>query len=212
MIVLAAGVACVVAGAVLLVSTALPPAEFGPEAPAPAVAAAVPPVVDGSTDVGEELPRVTGTVPVEVSLPSRAVTAPVVPVSTGPRGGLVIPEPPSTVGWWSPGALVGGDSGRAVLAGHVDSRTGGLGAFAVLREMEAGEPVEVRGADGRVLRYVVTARRDFLKADLPPGLFAAGGPPGLVLITCGGRFDPDTGSYEDNIVVHAVPAPGAPDP
>lgn len=194
---LATGIASVAAGAVLLATTVGGPAEFG-AVPAPTQVAA--------TSPAPEPQPVVGTVPVEVSLPSRGVTAPVVAVATGPGGGLVVPDPPSMVGWWSPGALVGGDSGRAVLAGHVDSRTYGLGAFSVLREMGPGEPIEVRGADGRVLRYVVTARREYLKADLPSELFVAGGAPGLVLVTCGGRFDPETGSYEDNVVVHAVPA------
>jgi hypothetical protein len=47
----------------------------------------------------------------------------------------------------------------------------------------------------------------YVKADgLPPELFSAGGAPRLVLITCGGPFDPTTGSYLDNIVVFAAPA------
>jgi hypothetical protein len=72
--------------------------------------------------------------------------------------------------------------------------------------VEVGELIVVRGADGRTVRYTVAARREYLKADLPRELFAPGGPPGLVLITCGGRFDRAAHSYEDNIVVHAVPA------
>jgi hypothetical protein len=37
-------------------------------------------------------------------------------------------------------------------------------------------------------------------------LFVPDGPPGLVLITCGGSFDRGVRSYQDNIVVRAVPA------
>lgn len=195
----AAGIASLVAGSVLLIGSARP-AEFGPP-PAPV---AVAPANAPAPATGR--PTVVGTVPVEVSLPGLAVTAPVVPVGTGPTGGMVIPEPASTVGWWAPGALAGGTSGSPVIAGHVDSRTTGLGAFAVLREVGPGEPVEVRGADGRVLRYVAVARREYLKTDLPTELFAPGGPAGLVLITCGGAFDPATGGYENNVVVHAIPA------
>jgi hypothetical protein len=40
-------------------------------------------------------------------------------------------------------------------------------------------------------------------------LFARTGPPRLVLVTCGGDFDPETGSYRANVVVHAVPADAA---
>lgn len=147
-----------------------------------------------------------GTVPVVLELPARAVSAPVVPVTTAVDGGLIIPDPPSTVGWWSPSALPGGAGGTTVIAGHVDSRTAGLGALAVLRSVEVGEPVVLRGTDGRTVDYRVVARRQYLKADLPPEIFEVGGPPRLVLITCGGQFDRVTRHYSDNVVVHAVPA------
>jgi hypothetical protein len=223
----AAGAGCVIAGSALLVSGPGPadvgelpagpvttaagaPDTAGGEAPASGLTApvagaaqAAPAPGTGGPSTGAR-PEPAGTVPVRVSLPGLGISAPVVPVGTGPAGAMVIPEPPSTVGWWSPGPLAGSAAGPAVLAGHVDSRTGGLGAFAALRDAQVGAAVVVRGADGRELRYAVVARREYLKAELPTALFT-GGPPGLVLITCGGRFDPATGHYEDNVVVHAVP-------
>jgi hypothetical protein len=50
------------------------------------------------------------------------------------------------------------------------------------------------------------AARDQNQAELPPEVFAAGGPPRLVLITCGGAFDRSTRHYADNVVVFADPA------
>ncbi len=146
-----------------------------------------------------------GTAPVELALPGRDVRAPVVAVTTGPAGALIVPEPPSTVGWWSPSALAGGGGGTTVIAGHVDSASAGLGALAVLRQVAAGEELVLRGADGREIGYRVTARRQYAKAELPPEVFAAGGPPRLVLITCGGAFDRSTRHYADNVVVFAEP-------
>ncbi|MGQ0576082.1 MAG: class F sortase [Pseudonocardia sp.] len=189
-----AGTACLVAGVILLLPAAAAPP---PPARASAPAAAGP---------APAVPPRAGAVPVELVLPGRGVTAPVVAVVTGADGGLVIPEPPSTVGWWSPSALPGGAGGTTVIAGHVDSRSDGLGALSVLRAVEPGEPVVLRGADGRVIDYRVVARRQYVKADLPAEIFAVGGPPRLVLITCGGTFDRATRQYSDNVVVHAVPA------
>lgn len=205
MVLAVAGAACLVAALALLLRDpwagaedigALPPqvtASASAAAPSPAAAA------PGAA------PVVAGSVPVELSLPGRGVTAPVVPVGVDSSGGLAIPESPSIVGWWAPSALAGGSAGRTVLAGHVDSAKAGLGALSVLREVGVGEPVTLRGDDGRTVDYTVVARREYPKADLPADVFAGGGPPGLVLITCGGRFDRSTGHYEDNIVVHAVP-------
>ncbi|WP_345612021.1 class F sortase [Pseudonocardia adelaidensis] len=170
------------------------------------------PVVDGELarllagEAPAPEPIRAGTPPVELALPARGLRAPVVAVTTGPEGALVVPEPPSTVGWWSPSALAGGAGGTTVLAGHVDSRTGGLGALAVLRHVTEGEEVVLLGADGRSVGYRVTARRQYTKAELPPEVFAAGGPPRLVLITCGGAFDRSTRHYADNVVVFAEPA------
>jgi hypothetical protein len=146
-----------------------------------------------------------GVVPVSIQLPARGVDAPIVPTATGSDGALAIPDPPSTIGWWSPGALAGAASGTTVLVGHVDSAAAGPGTFAVLRQVAVGERVELRGADGRTLAYRVVARRQLGKADLPADLFAHRGPPRLVLITCGGRFDRTTGHYADNVIVYTEP-------
>lgn len=167
-----------------------------------------------SVDVGSlpapaaPVPAARGVVPVAVTLPARGTSAPVVAVGTRPDGGLVIPEPPTSVGWWAPGALAGSGTGSVVLAGHVDSREAGLGMFAVLPHLAVGEPVRLRGADGRDVDYRVVARREYPKAALPPEVFARDGAPRLVLITCGGRFDAASRSYDDNVVVYAEPAPG----
>jgi hypothetical protein len=149
--------------------------------------------------------RSPGTVPARLELPGRTAAAPIVPVGTGPDGALVVPDPPQTVGWWAPGALAGSGTGTVVVAGHVDSRLAGVGILAVLPQLTVGEPVILRGADGRAVEYRVVARREFGKAALPTDTFARTGSPRLVLITCGGRFDPALRSYEDNIVVYAEP-------
>lgn len=223
-VVTGAGLACLVAGGAMLAAGA-GPVDIGvlPGPSQPTAGAAVPGALPGAVPAGRgsgraafppaaARPVAVGIVPVELALPGRSVLAPVLPVGTAPGGAMVIPDPPSTVGWWAPGPLVGAPAGAAVLAGHVDSTEAGIGALAVLREVELGEPVLVRGADGRELHYVVTARREYRKADLPPALFTGDGPPGLVLITCGGAFDPATGHYADNVVVHAAPVPTPPAP
>jgi len=214
------GIACVAAG-VLLAVTPSGPADVGvvPAATEPSAAAAGGPVPRAAVPAaGPNVlaapavlvaatpgPASTGTVPVAVALPARGVSARVVPTGTGADGALVIPDPPTTVGWWAPGALAGAATGTTVLAGHVDSAVVGIGTFAVLRGIGVGERVELRGADGRTLAYRVVARRQLGKADLPADLFARDGPPRLVLVTCGGRFDRTIRHYTDNVIVYAEP-------
>jgi hypothetical protein len=48
------------------------------------------------------------------------------------------------------------------------------------------------------------------KTELPTDrIFAREGSPVVTLITCGGAFNPSVGSYEDNVVVYAVPVDGS---
>ena len=197
-----AGAACIATGVLLVVAPG-GSADVG-VLPASATIPVAQAAADGPDAVASG-PAVAGTVPVAVALPDRHVSAPVVPTSTGPDGALAVPDPPSTVGWWSPGALTGATSGTTVLVGHVDSAAAGLGVFAVLRDVAVGERVLLRGADGRLIAYQVTGRRQAGKAALPADLFAPGGPPRLALVTCGGRFDRATRHYTDNVVVYAVP-------
>ncbi|MEJ8278490.1 class F sortase [Pseudonocardia spirodelae] len=182
----------------------VPARSAGPAALAPrqpwTVSAVYPPITTTAP-----APRPSPVVPAVLDLPARGISAPVDAVGTGPAGGMVVPEQVRTVGWWAPGVLPGGAAGSAVIAGHVDSRTQGVGFLSVLPQLAAGEPVVVRGVDGRGAAYRVVARREYGKHDLPRDVFRRDGDPQLVLITCGGVFDPARGSYESNIVVYAVP-------
>lgn len=146
--------------------------------------------------------------PVLMELPSLDLAARIAPVSVAAGGNLRVPEDPAVLGWWRSGARPGDDRGSIVIDGHVDSATQGLGTFARLRELELGDPVLTESAAGEVRRYWVTGRRQFPKETLPADdVFSQHVQERLVLITCGGRFDPDDGGYADNVVVFAVPGP-----
>jgi hypothetical protein len=201
-----AGVALLVAATVLVLGRE-PAVTAQPVGVVPVRTAPGAPTESGDLRPGAPpAPGTGGTVPVRLDLPARGTGAPVVPVGTGTDGALVVPDPPQTVGWWAPGALAGSGAGTVVLAGHVDSRVAGIGVLAVLPWLAVGEPVVLTGDGGRVARYRVVARREFGKNALPADTFARTGPPRLVLVTCGGSFDPGTRSYADNIVVYAEPA------
>ena len=141
--------------------------------------------------------------PETVSLPGQKVTAPVVGMGVRRDGELEIPESVRTVGWWVGSAPAGATRGSTVLAGHIDSKSQGVGAFAALRDVSLGSPIVLTDVFGEAHAYTVSARRTYAKYDLPRSVFS-GAP--LVLVTCGGPFDEKAGSYRDNIVVYAVPS------
>jgi hypothetical protein len=145
--------------------------------------------------------------PVRLEVPAHGVDSAVDPVGVEPDGQMTIPADVARVGWYRFGPVPGAP-GSAVIAGHVDDRSQGLGALAPLRAAAPGDEVLVTDAAGATSRWRVVSRELITKQALPlDELFRRDGPPRLTLITCGGPFLPEYGSYRDNVVVVAEPIP-----
>jgi hypothetical protein len=143
--------------------------------------------------------------PVAFVVPTLHVRAPVVPVGTDGAGSLDLPEDPDRLGWWVGSAVPGAASGSVVLAGHIDTRQRGAGVMASVLRLPIGAALQLDDRAGTPLRYTVAAVRSYPKTALPASVFRSVGSPRLVLVTCGGTFDPQAHHYSDNIVVFAVP-------
>jgi hypothetical protein len=142
--------------------------------------------------------------PVEVRVAGLVI--PVDRVGLDAQRQVVVPRDVRRAGWYEPGVPPGAAAGSAVLVGHVDDREQGLGAFAEVRDLNAGDRIEVRTASGRTLSYDVVSLEQFPKSEAPMGrLFGQDGPHRLVLISCAGDFDAATRSYADNLAVTAAP-------
>ena len=128
---------------------------------------------------------------------------PVRAIGLEPDGQLEIPDE-TEIGWYRYGATAG-QPGATVLAAHVSwNRT--AGPFARLGTVEPGAQVEIALDDGSVRRYEVVERAVYGKLELPrERLWRNTGPEELVLITCGGDYNPEIRRYRQNIVVYAVP-------
>lgn len=142
--------------------------------------------------------------PEQVVLPGGANAS--VLTATTVDGQLQVPAKAQNVGWWDGGAEAGDPYGSVVLAGHVDTKTEGLGFFARLLDVRRGDVVVLRGA-GHMASYRVTSitsvRKDALATK--SGAFDQTTDPRLVLITCTGAYNRSDGGYEDNLVVTALP-------
>jgi sortase (surface protein transpeptidase) len=93
--------------------------------------------------------------------------------------------------------------GSAIIAGHVDSRTG-PGIFFWLRTLHRGNRIYVGRADGTMAVFTVTRVRKVAKNHFPTAAVYGAVPDSeLRLITCGGAFDQSKGSYLSNVVVFA---------
>ena len=143
-----------------------------------------------------------GSPPVRLSIPAIGVETPLLRLGLEPDRSMEVPGDFDLAGWFA-GGPVPGQPGPAVIAGHVDSRTGPA-VFYRLRELRAGDRIEVTRADGTRLRFVVDSNQSFPKAGFPTGAVFGPTPAAeLRLITCAGTFDRARGSYRDNLVVFA---------
>ncbi|MFG1881656.1 class F sortase [Micromonospora sp. NPDC049102] len=148
------------------------------------------------------LPRAA---PVRVQIPTIGVRADIVAVGVDAAGVLEVPplDKPTLAGWYRHGVSPG-ETGNAVLVGHVDSPAGPA-VFFDLGRLRAGQELQVTRSDARVTTFTVDGVQAYPKDRFPSGLvYGPADVAGLRLITCGGRFDDATGNYVDNIVVFAT--------
>jgi hypothetical protein len=118
-------------------------------------------------------------------------------------GQLEIPDE-TEIGWYRYGAAPGYE-GATVLAAHV-TWNGTIGPFHRLGDLDPGALVEVTLEDGSTRTYEVVERTMYNKDALPRDrIWRNTGDETLVLITCGGDFNPEIRRYRQNIVVYAVP-------
>jgi Sortase domain len=192
------GIAAIVAGLALFVSVvgAISHDDYGPRLDAAAIgapkhdAAAPPPT------------RERVAVPVRIEIPAIGVRAPIILLGLNPDRSLEVPEDFDDTGWWSGGSRPG-ETGPAVIVGHVDSRTGPA-VFYRLRELRRGDEVVVVRRDGTRARFTVLGSERYPKDEFPTArVYGRTDGPTLRLITCGGGFDSSTGHYVDNTIVYA---------
>ena len=128
---------------------------------------------------------------------------PVRPVGLEANGELEIPSE-KEIGWYRYGQAPG-QVGSTVLAAHV-SWNGSLGPFADLASIAPGDRVNVQLSDGTSRTYEAVERNQYNKGQLPADrIWTRTGNETLVLITCGGEFNPAIHRYYDNIAIYAVP-------
>jgi hypothetical protein len=140
--------------------------------------------------------------PAWLSVPAIGVRTRLVDLGLNKNGTLQVPASTAVAGWFA-GSPRPGTVGSAVIAGHVDSRTG-PGIFFWLRTLRPGEHVYVGRADGTMAEFTVTAVRTYAKDQFPTVAVYGSVPDAeLRLITCGGVFDRSLGSYLSNVVVFA---------
>ncbi|HEY5822559.1 MAG TPA: class F sortase [Propionibacteriaceae bacterium] len=203
----AAGLFVLAALAVTALAGCAAPAVNPGAAPTPVVAAATPSTAPSPKASG----RGPQPLPTDATVKVTSVTIASIDVRTTrletlpllSDGSLAAPKNPDRAGWYADGT-VPGQVGPAVIAGHVDSKTGPA-VFYDLKQVKRGQKILVALSDGTTTTFTVDRVLTTPKKGFPTDeVFGPTPDAQLRLITCGGPYDRTVGSYVDNTVVFAT--------
>ncbi|MCD5324509.1 MULTISPECIES: class F sortase [Pontibacillus] len=142
-----------------------------------------------------------GIVPTHLSIPAIDVDTKIEKVGVLDNGEMGVPDSTKTVGWFEPGTRPG-NTGNAVIAGHVDSYKGPA-VFFYLKNLEKGDEVTVTDQNGEKKTYVVKALESYPYDNAPiEEIFGTTDKKRLNLITCTGTFDQETRNHLERLVVY----------
>ncbi|WP_330457716.1 class F sortase [Streptomyces sp. NBC_00820] len=165
-----------------------------------------PAAAEGRPEPAEERlssPALEPSVPTRIRIPSIRVDAPLMGLALTATGSLDVPPAgqKNLAGWYEAGTAPG-ETGTAVVAGHVDN-TEGPAVFYDLGALKRGARIEVDREDGSVAVFTVDAVEVYAARDFPDEkVYGAAHRPELRVITCGGGYSKTTG-YQGNVVVFA---------
>ncbi|WP_214884449.1 MULTISPECIES: class F sortase [unclassified Exiguobacterium] len=149
--------------------------------------------------LAEEEENAKAVTPVQIQIPKIDVDTAIEQVGVLDNGQMGVPEDENQVGWFEPG-VTPGSKGNAVIAGHVDSKTGPA-IFYQLDQLTKGDDVLIQDEAGNTLRFRVTKTERYDTKTAPiEEIFGATSNRNLNLITCSGTFG--DGGYDERFVVY----------
>jgi hypothetical protein len=170
----------------------------------PGIARGTAPAAAKPAPAATTVPGLPHSNPTRLTIKNIAVDAPFTPLHLDAAGNLNAPPAGNTnlVGWYAEGPTPG-ERGPAIVAGHVDTRTGPA-VFLLLRLLRPGATADISRADGTVATFTVDSVEMFSKGKFPDQRVYGPTPdPQLRIITCGGSYDRSKRDYTDNVVVFA---------
>ena len=149
---------------------------------------------------------VTASIPARLVIPSINVDAPVENVNITSNGDLGTPQKNQWegVGWYSNGPRPG-ESGSAVIDGHLDRPGGYPAVFWYLNQVQVGDIIMVVDANGKTLRFRVTRTAAYPPLEAPlQDIFGNSEGTNLNLITCAGTWIPSQKQTTLRLVVYST--------
>jgi LPXTG-site transpeptidase (sortase) family protein len=151
------------------------------------------------------LPTPDGAAIAQLVIPKYGIAAPVQTKGVDANNIMESPDGPTNVAWYDFSGKPGFGS-NAVFSGHVDYINYGPAVFWHIKDLVAGDTIEVHLEDATVYTYSVESLQ-FVPADpTQDQLREIVGPSTndvITLITCGGTFSQETHQYDHRTVVRA---------
>jgi sortase (surface protein transpeptidase) len=176
---------------------------------APAVPTSAPVVVPTVASTPTTDPFLLIGPPVRVRIPSIGVDAAVELVGLTSDHAMDVPKSWSNVGWYRDGYRPG-EPGNAVLAGHLDTSSGGPAVFWSLDKVQPGDEVVVDYANGDRYTFAVEGQETYdynAQGPIIDRIFGESLTADLNLVTCDGAWDHGMATYTHRLVVFATLVP-----
>lgn len=139
--------------------------------------------------------------PTRLVIPSIGVDAAVEAVGLDAEGAMDVPSNWANVAWFNLGVAPGA-RGNAVMAGHLDTRTGAPAVFWSLGDLAVGDDVFVTGGAGQKLHYRVAEVQRYPTGSTPMDyVFGSAARSRLNLVTCTGTWNRNAQIYDHRLVV-----------
>jgi hypothetical protein len=143
-------------------------------------------------------------VPTHIAIPSVGIDADITPVGQASDGSIEMPPILDWITGWYKYSPTPGQIGPAVIVGHVDNYQN-ISVFWRLRYVQPGDIVTIDRTDGSTVQFKITALEQFDQSNFPTAaVYGNTADAELRLITCGGTFNTQTSSYDQNTVVYAT--------
>jgi len=141
--------------------------------------------------------------PIRIQIPSINVDAVIEQVGLTPDGAMDVPKSPLNTAWYNLGTRPG-ETGSAVIDGHVNWLNNSKAVFFDLHSLKPGDKIIVQDESEKNIRFVVSKSRSLdPNADATEVFNSNDGLSHLNLITCEGVWNKTTNSYSQRLIIFA---------
>lgn len=138
-------------------------------------------------------------------IPSLGVFSRIKNLGVTPEGAVDAPRNIYDTGWYNGSARPGSKAGSSLILGHVSGWTG-PGVFKRINELPIGGEFEIEKGTGEVIKYSVVRSEQIPVDQIDMGKVLSAEEAGkhdLKLMTCSGRYNSSTETFEDRFIVYA---------